>query len=75
MSENVMKSAVRVLYNFTDTTQGVTEEDVLRVFGISKDLKPREIMDLLLENNYLNPSESGDLYFISDEGLKLIKAI
>lgn len=75
MSENVIKSAVRVLYNFTDTTQGVTEEDVLRVFGISKDLKPREIMDLLLENNYLNPSESGDLYFISDEGLKLIKAI
>lgn len=75
MSENVMKSAVRVLYNFTDTTQGVTEEDVLRVFGISKNLKPREIMDLLLENNYLNPSESGDLYFISDEGLKLIKAI
>ncbi len=75
MSENVMKSAVRVLYNFTDTTQGVTEEDVLRVFGISKNLKPREIMGLLLENKYLNPSESGDLYFISDEGLKLIKAI
>lgn len=75
MSENVIKSAVRVLYNFTDTTQGVTEEDVLRVFGISKNLKPREIMDLLLENNYLKPSDSGDLYFISDEGLKLIKAI
>ena len=75
MSEHIMKSAVRVLYNFTDTTQGVTEEDVLRVFGISKDLKPREIMDLLLENNYLNPSDSGDLYFISEEGLKLIKAI
>ena len=75
MSENVIKSAVRVLYNFTDTTQGVTEEDVLRVFGISKNLKPREIMDLLLENKYLNPSESGDLYFISNEGLKLIKAI
>ncbi len=75
MSETIMKSAVRVLYNFTDTTQGVTEEDVLRVFGISKDLKPREIMDLLLENNYLNPSDSGDLYFISEEGLKLIKAI
>ena len=75
MSENIMKSAVRVLYNFTDTSQGVTEEDVLRVFGISKNLKPREIMDLLLENNYLNPSDNGDLYFISDEGLKLIKAI
>ena len=75
MSETIMKSAVRVLYNFTDTTQGGTEEDVLRVFGISKDLKPREIMDLLLENNYLNPSDSGDLYFISEEGLKLIKAI
>lgn len=75
MSENVMKSAVRVLYNFTDTSQGVTEEDVLRVFGISKNLKPREIMDLLLENNYLNPSDKGDLYFISDAGLKLIKAI
>ena len=75
MSENIMKSAVRVLYNFTDTSQGVTEEDVLRVFGISKNLKPREIMDLLLENNYLNPSDGGDLYFISDEGLKLIKAI
>ena len=75
MSDNVMKSAVRVLYNFTDTSQGVAEEDVLRVFGISKDLEPREIMDLLLENNYLKPSDSGDLYFISDEGLKLIKAI
>ena len=75
MSENVIKSAVRVLYNFTDTSQGVTEEDVLRVFGISKDLEPREIMDLLLENNYLNPSDNGELYFISDEGLKLIKAV
>ena len=75
MSDNVMKSAVRVLYNFTDTSQGVAEEDVLRVFGISKDLEPREIMDLLLENNYLNPSDNGDLYFISEEGLKLIKAI
>jgi len=75
MSENIMKSAVRVLYNFTDTTQGVDKEEVLRIFGISKDFKPQEIMDLLLENNYLNPSENGDLYFISDEGLRLIKAI
>ncbi len=75
MSENIMKSAVRVLYNFTDTTQGVDKEEVLRIFGISKDFKPQEIMDLLLENNYLNPSDSGDLYFISDDGLKLIKAI
>ena len=75
MSDNVIKSAIRVLYNFTDTSQGVTEEDVLRVFGISKDLEPREIMDLLLENSYLNPSDNGELYFISDEGLKLIKAV
>ena len=75
MSENIMKSAVRVLYNFTDTTQGVDKEEVLRIFSISKDFKPQEIMDLLLENNYLNPSDSGDLYFISDDGLKLIKAI
>ena len=75
MSENIMKSALRVLYNFTDTTQGVDKEEVLRIFGISKDFKPQEIMDLLLENKYLNPSDSGDLYFISDEGLKLIKAI
>jgi len=75
MSETIIKTAVRVLYNFTDTTQGVTEEDVLRVFGISKNIKPREVMDLLLENDYLIPSETGDLYFISDEGLKLIKAI
>ncbi len=75
MSENIMKSALRVLYNFTDTTQGVDKEEVLRIFGISKDFKPQEIMDLLLENNYLNPSDSGDLYFISDDGLKLIKAI
>ncbi len=75
MSENIMKSAVRVLYNFTDTTQGVDKEEVLRIFGISKDFKPQEMMDLLLENNYLNPSDSGDLYFISDDGLKLIKAI
>jgi hypothetical protein len=75
MSENIMKSAVRVLYNFTDTTQGVDKEEVLRIFGISKDFKPQEIMDLLLENKYLNPSDSGDLYFISDDGLKLIKAI
>jgi hypothetical protein len=75
MPDNIMKSAVRVLYNFTDTTQGVDKEEVLRIFGISKDFKPQEIMDLLLENNYLNPSDSGDLYFISDDGLKLIKAI
>ncbi len=75
MSENIMKSAVRVLYNFTDTTQGVDKEEVLRIFGISQNFKPQEIMDLLLENNYLNPSDSGDLYFISDDGLKLIKAI
>ncbi len=75
MSENIMKSALRVLYNFTDTTQGVDKEEVLRIFGISKDFKPQEIMDLLLENKYLNPSDSGDLYFISDDGLKLIKAI
>ena len=75
MPENIMKSAVRVLYNFTDTTQGVDKEEVLRIFGISKDFNPQEIMDLLLENNYLNPSENGDLYFISDDGLKLIKAI
>jgi len=75
MSENIMKSAVRVLYNFTDTTQGVDKEEVLRIFGISKDFKPQEVMDLLLENKYLNPSDSGDLYFISDDGLKLIKAI
>jgi len=75
MPNNIMKSAVRVLYNFTDTTQGVDKEEVLRIFGISKDFKPQEIMDLLLENNYLNHSDSGDLYFISDDGLKLIKAI
>ncbi len=75
MSENIMKSAVRVLYNFTDTTQGVDKEEVLRIFRMSKDFKPQEIMDLLLENKYLNPSDSGDLYFISDDGLKLIKAI
>jgi len=75
MPNNIMKSAVRVLYNFTDTTQGVDKEEVLRVFGISKDFKPQEIMDLLLENDYLTPSEDGDLYFISDDGLKLIKAI
>jgi hypothetical protein len=75
MPQNIMKSAVRVLYNFTDTTQGVDKEEVLRIFGISKDFKPQEIMDLLLENKYLNPSDSGDLYFISDDGLKLIKAI
>lgn len=75
MPQNIMKSALRVLYNFTDTTQGVDKEEVLRIFGISKDFKPQEIMDLLLENNYLNPSDSGDLYFISDDGLKLIKAI
>jgi len=75
MSDNIMKSAVRVLYNFTDTTQGVDKEEVLRIFRMSKDFKPQEIMDLLLENNYLNPSDSGDLYFISDDGLKLIKAI
>ncbi len=66
MPQNIMKSAVRVLYNFTDTTQGVDKEEVLRIFGISKDFKPQEIMDLLLENKYLNPSDSGDLYFISD---------
>ncbi len=75
MPQNIMKSAVRVLYNFTDTTQGVDKEEVLRIFGISQNFKPQEIMDLLLENNYLNPSDSGDLYFISDDGLKLIKAI
>ena len=75
MPQNIMKSAVRVLYNFTDTTQGVDREEVLRIFGISQNFKPQEIMDLLLENNYLNPSDSGDLYFISDDGLKLIKAI
>jgi len=75
MPQNIMKSAVRVLYNFTDTTQGVDKEEVLRIFSISKDFKPQEIMDLLLENKYLNPSDSGDLYFISDDGLKLIKAI
>jgi len=75
MPQNIMKSAVRVLYNFTDTTQGVDKEEVLRIFGMSKDFKPQETMDLLLENNYLNPSDSGDLYFISDDGLKLIKAI
>ncbi len=75
MPQNIMKSAVRVLYNFTDTTQGVDKEEVLRIFGMSKDFKPQEIMDLLLENKYLNPSDSGDLYFISDDGLKLIKAI
>ena len=74
MSENLNKTALRVLYNFTDTTKGVSEEEVLRIFGISKDYNPREIMDLLLENKFLNPSDSGDLYFISAEGLKLIKA-
>ena len=31
-------------------------------------------MDLLLKNEYLDPSDGGDLYFISSEGLKLIKA-
>ena len=75
MSENIMKAAVRVLYNFTDTTQGVDQEEILRIFGISKDYKPQEIMDLLLENDYLVPSDEGNLYFISDDGLKLIKAI
>ena len=75
MPQNIMKSAVRVLYNFTDTTQGVDKEEVLRIFGISQNFKPQEMMDLLLENNYLNPSENGDLYFISDDGLKLIKAL
>jgi len=75
MPQNIMKLAVRVLYNFTDTTQGVDKEEVLRIFRMSKDFKPQELMDLLLENKYLNPSDSGDLYFISDDGLKLIKAI
>ena len=75
MPQNIMKSALRVLYNFTDTTQGVDKEEVLRIFGISQNFKPQEIMDLLLENKYLNPSDSGDLYFISDDGLKLIKAL
>jgi len=74
MSKNLNKIALRVLYNFTDTTKGVSEEEVLRVFGISKDFNPQEIMDLLLKNEYLNPSDEGDLYFISAEGLKLIKA-
>ena len=74
MSENLIKSALQVLYNFTDTTQGVSEEEVLRIFGISKDYKPQEMMELLLENNYLSPSNNGDLLFITSEGLELIKA-
>ena len=74
MSENLLKAALQVLYNFTDTTSGVSEEEVLRIFGISKDYKPREMLDLLLQSNYLNPSDNGDLYFITPEGLALIRA-
>lgn len=75
MSQDVIKRAIRVLYNFTDTSKGVTEEEVLRVFGISKDLNPEEIMGLLVENKYLNPSGEVGVYKISEDGLKLIKAI
>lgn len=74
MQNESIKPALQVLYNFTDTTQGVDKAEIIRIFGISKDYEPEEMLELLLENSYLsNPDENG-LYFITKEGLDLIKA-
>ena len=74
MSNNLMKPALQVLYNFTDTTQGIDKDEILRIFGISKDYKPEEMLKLLLENSFLsNPDDKG-LYFITQQGLDLIRA-
>ena len=74
MLNESIKPALQVLYNFTDTTQGVDKAEIIRIFGISKDYEPEEMLELLLENSYLsNPDENG-LYFITQAGLDLIKA-
>ena len=74
MSQNSMKPALQVLYNFTDTTQGVDKAEILRIFGISKDYKPEEMLKLLLDNSYLTPPDDNGLYFITQQGLDLIRA-
>ena len=74
MSNDSIKPALQVLYNFTDTTQGVDKAEILRIFGISKDYKPEEMLDLLLENSYLSSPDDNGLYFITQAGLDLIRA-
>ena len=74
MPNDLIKPALQVLYNFTDTTQGVDKAEILRIFGISKNYKPEEMLDLLLENSYLSSPDDKGLYFITQEGLDLIRA-
>ena len=74
MSDDLIKPALQVLYNFTDTTKGVDKAEVLRIFGISKDYKPEEMLNLLVENSYLSSPDENGLYFITQEGLDLIRA-
>ena len=74
MPNDSIKPALQVLYNFTDTTQGVDKAEILRIFGISKNYKPEEMLELLLENSYLSKADDSGLYFITQDGLDLIRA-
>ena len=74
MSKDSIKPALQVLYNFTDTTQGVDKAEILRIFGISKDYKPEEMLELLINNSYLTAPDDKGLYFITQAGLELIRA-
>ena len=74
MPNDSMKPALQVLYNFTDTSQGVDKAEILRIFGISKDYNPEEMLELLLENSYLSEPNDNGLYFITQSGLELIRA-
>ncbi|MGI9553409.1 MAG: hypothetical protein ACR2NC_00675 [Thermodesulfobacteriota bacterium] len=74
MPNNLIKPAIQVLYNFTDTTQGVDKAEILRIFGISKNYKPEEMLEMLLENSYLSSPDDNGLYFITQSGLDLIRA-
>ena len=74
MPNDSIKPALQVLYNFTDTTQGVDKAEILRIFGISKDYNPEEMLELLLENSYLSEPNDNGLYFITQSGLELIRA-
>ena len=74
MPNDSIKPALQVLYNFTDTSQGVDKAEILRIFGISKDYNPDEMLQLLLENSYLSEPNNNGLYFITQAGLDLIRA-
>ena len=74
MPDGLTKPALQVLYNFTDTTQGVDKAEILRIFGISKNYKPEEMLDLLVENSYLSAPDGDGRYFITRAGLDLIRA-